>query len=261
MKATRRVMLVVGIVVCAMPAATAAARGLHVTLAVPAQATAGNPISVGYTSVGLPRHAKLVVQRQMGTARVWKTVAVLTPKRLARADLPALPLGRYHVRIAVLSGRQVIPDPAANLNVYGTVSLATLCNNSSVTVNQNYPCAAGNTSTQVGGNVFSYVAYGGSYGDSYPAFHDSIDFPATSCRSISLVFGLPNDNASPGDSAYLEVVTATMDPQPAGAAYGSLGVLNAALDGRPWDIDNSSTNGEDPVAVNGTASCDSATGY
>jgi hypothetical protein len=142
-----------------------------------------------------------------------------------------------------------------------TVPLGSLCDSDFVTVNAAKGCPYTGTTT-IGTSSFAYTVLVKSNNDSVsPAYWDLIDFPATTCRSITLTFGLPNDGSQPGDTASIEVVTQSMAPQSATVAYGGVGTLTATLDGGQWSLENSASNGKDPIAINGVATCSSSTGY
>lgn len=226
--------------------------GLHITLAVPKQATAGAPISVGYTSVGLPSHAQLVVQRQMGTGRVWRTVATLRRLRLARADLPPLGLGRYSVRIAVISKGVTIPDPPAALDVYGTVSFTTLFPGGDGGGDDNGP---GTLQTQTTSFPYAFSYYNGA-GD-FSGFGIS---RANPCRSVSLNF-LPWDQYGPDPDTVqgtATVVQESQDPVSVTAPGNTVGTVDASLTpGQSWGLNLAQTPGSlFTWGINGTASCD-----
>ena len=59
----------------------------------------------------LPNRAKLVVQRPVGTARVFKTVVRLRGRR-GSAQLPPRPLGKYRYRLAAIRGERIVAKPA-----------------------------------------------------------------------------------------------------------------------------------------------------
>jgi hypothetical protein len=96
--------LVVGLVaatlVClAAPVADATPR---VSFKMPPASAAGKPIRFVYTTSGLDRAQRVVVQRQRGTARVWRTALKLSRKRSASAKFPGLASDKYRLRIAAL---------------------------------------------------------------------------------------------------------------------------------------------------------------
>lgn len=205
---------------------------------------------------------RLLVQRQFGAARYWRTVQqVALADGSASGAAPGVSLGRYKYR-AVLSERgQVLwrSGPEAVYS-YGPVSIATLCRGSGVKIDSGPGCPSVGD-TQIAGNVFSYAIHIESNDASvYPTFWNLIDFPTNTCRSLSLTFGIPLSGGSTGDSAYLQVVSQTLDPQTASVPYGALGELHAALDGRPWFLENSGTSRGDEITINGLASCYTATG-
>ena len=223
--------------------------------------SADHPVSVSYSSSGLPAGSSLYLQRQEGTARAWKDVEKL--KGTAGTETaPGVPAGKYVYRIQARQSMKVVAVSASKvLYSYGRVSLATLCNNPGVIINAGNGCPY-NGSAQIGDHVFPYVILVTSNeGSVYPNFYNLIDFPATTCRSIAFSFGMPANGSQSGDTAYLETIEQTRDPQVASAGFGVLKTLHAKLDGHPWFLENSASNGADEIAINGTASCYTLSGY
>lgn len=139
------------------------------------------------------------------------------------------------------------------------VSLGTLCaGDDSVYTRNGCPY---NGATTIGDSTFNYSILINSNGDSVtPSYWDLIDFPATTCSSIKLTFGMPDNGSKPGDTASIEVVTETQAAQVASVSYGNTATLTATLDGGPWSLENSASNADDEIAINGTAACTSASG-
>ncbi|HEV3321836.1 MAG TPA: hypothetical protein VG147_06525 [Solirubrobacteraceae bacterium] len=94
-----------------------------------------------------------------------------------------------------------------------------------------------------------------------PTYWNLIDFPATSCSSINLTFGMPTDGSQPGDTASIQVTAQTLAPQSATVGYGQTAKLEATLDGHPWSLENAATSTDDKIAINGVASCSTPSGY
>jgi hypothetical protein len=153
------------------------------------------------------------------------------------------------------------PAPPPPSPILAPVSLGTLCQNNGVSIDAVNGCPYIGSS-MIGAASFDYAILIENNNDSVsPTYWDLIDFPATSCRSITLTFGMPTDGSEPGDTASIEVITQSQAPQAASVSYGNIATLTATLDGGRWSLENSATNADDEIAVNGTASCTSATGY
>jgi hypothetical protein len=141
------------------------------------------------------------------------------------------------------------------------VPLGTLCEGSGVYIDAVNGCPF-NGMTPVGGGNFSYSILIESNDDSVsPAYWDLIDFPANTCQSISLSFAMPADGSAPGDVASIEVLNQSGAAQSASVAFGQTATLTASLAGGPWSLENSSTNANDQIAINGTATCRTSSGY
>ena len=223
--------------------------------------SAHHPISVRYSSSGLPAGSSLYLQRQEGTAHAWKDVGKL--KGTAGTEpAPGVPTGKYVYRIQARQNTKVVAvSPSKVLYAYGTVSMATLCSGPGVIINAGNGCPF-NGSTQIGEHVFQYVVLiTSNEGSVYPSFYNLIDFPKTTCRSVAFTFGMPANGSESGDTAYLETIEQTRDPQMASAGFGVLKTLHAKLDGHPWFLENSASSGADEIAINGKASCYTPSGY
>jgi len=96
-----------------------------ISLALPT-ADAGATVPFSWTAARVKRNHRLVLQRQVGTGRVWRTMRHLS-KPGGAGQLPAFALGSYPLRIAVLGKRKVIvARQERRLYVYGQVPLSTL---------------------------------------------------------------------------------------------------------------------------------------
>jgi hypothetical protein len=151
------------------------------------------------------------------------------------------------------------PTPA--LPVYAPVSLATLCSNQNVELHAVNGCPYLGTS-QIGFDAFARAILIEDNDESVlPTYWNLIDFPATSCSSIALTFGMPTDGSQPGDTASIQVTAQALSPQSARVGYGQVAKLEATLDGHPWSLENAATSTDDKIAINGVASCSTTSGY
>lgn len=214
---------------------------------------------VRYSSANLASGSKLELERQFGTARVWKNVALLKG-RSGKETVPRVQMGRYRYRIRVYrKGQTVVFSATKLLYSYSRIPLANVCNdnqnNGNVYVNDTSGCQT--STVQVNGTVFTYLIQDDP--PQPPNYDQDVTFGAsTTCRSISLQFSMDN-NAQPSDTAYLELVQSSADPQKASAGDGQIGNAYFGLSGGPWDLDLS-VSGNDNEYVNGYLSCWSASG-
>lgn len=142
-----------------------------------------------------------------------------------------------------------------------SVSLGTLCEHQGVELHAVNGCPYPGTS-QIGFDAFERTILIEDNDDSVlPSYWNLIDFPATSCSSISLTFAMPTEASQPGDTASIQVTAQPLAPQSASVGYGQIGKLEATLDGHPWSLENAATNADDKIAINGVASCSTASGY
>ncbi|HVT64494.1 MAG TPA: hypothetical protein VHD81_05030 [Mycobacteriales bacterium] len=192
-----------------------------------------------YGTSGVPTSGKLLLQRQFGTAGVWKRVATTTPTS-GTVTAPKLPtLGKYRYRLVAetATGHVVATSKRNTIRVYGNVLLP----------GRNSPCdfAPGCDGTlQVGNTIFTYTDGIGDpedMGDQgvYPDYAQSLYFkqPGSSCRSLTVNFA--NDEQQPGTTVYLEFVQQSLDPVYASTQTGQIGEVTVALDGGPLNIDAS----------------------
>lgn len=113
---------------------------------------------------------------------------------------------------------------------------------------------------EVGSESFSYAAYVDDNDSSvYPTYWDLLDFPAGTCRSVQVTFGIPESGGEPGDSVYLQVSDGA-GTYVGTAEYGKLATFTAPLNGKAWSVSNSATNADDEIAINLVATCSTANG-
>lgn len=143
---------------------------------------AGEPAAIAYRAQHVPGGSRLVFQRQMGTAQVWRTILALSP-HATTANLPPVTQGLHPLRLALIGrGGRSIVSVVHSLKVYGPVPLATLLGDHTETVD-------------IGGTLFRYVAglnsnFGGYIGSNNCVFtgHTCEVFKLvnSSCRSLTL---------------------------------------------------------------------------
>jgi hypothetical protein len=106
-----------------------------------------------YTVHGEPAGSNFQLEREFGTAHVWKAVAnVALSQSSGTAIAPKVPMGKYEYRARVIGHGQVLRISEAQvLFSYGNVVLATLCNAPNV---QQGTCGQG--TVQIASHVFSY---------------------------------------------------------------------------------------------------------
>ncbi|HYK33929.1 MAG TPA: hypothetical protein VEV63_18295 [Streptosporangiaceae bacterium] len=215
--------------------------------------------AIQYTSANLPSGSKLALQRQFGTARVWKNVVLLKGSS-GSARAPKVQMGRYKYRIrAYRNARTVVLSSTRLLYSFGRVPLTNICNdantNSNVTMNAANGCQT--QTVQVNGMVFTYLIRDAPQAP--PNYNQDITFGVnTTCRSATFQFSMDN-NAQPSDTANIELVQSRSDPQTKSVGSGQIAYAFFHFDGGPWDLDLSDTN-FDWEYVNGHLSCWSASG-
>jgi hypothetical protein len=94
----------------------------------------------------------------------------------------------------------------------------------------------------------------------HPAYWDLINFPRTSCQSVQLSFGMPTSGSKPKDTAWIKVKTKD-SVQSLSVKYGQVATLTATIYGDAWSLENSATNANDQIAINGIGSCSTSSGY
>jgi hypothetical protein len=220
----------------------------NLKLAVPSQSTAGQPIPFSIASAGVLPGDALLIQRQQGTAHSWRTVAVVG-RHVGK--LPALPMGRYNVRVIELTHRshRVYGENDARLRVFGTVPLSVLFAGSYTAGTVNLP-----------GSTFTFVDYLGPGGTA------TIQAAANDCRSVhfDVAYAYPNLQYYPTynpPAGVLTVTQETADPQATTIAPNAIGALDAFLVvGQSWSVNGQADPGHVFLYdLNGSASCLSAT--
>jgi hypothetical protein len=237
--------------VLAAPAAPAARPSVTLKFA-RAHISHTSPPVVEWTSKNVPSGSRFQLQRQFGSAHVWKGIQVLSG-RSGSAKSAKVEMGRYAYRIQVhRSGKVIATSSTATLYSYAPIPLTNLCNENTTTVYVLDTNGCQPQTVQVGGTVFTYLIQDEPPGP--PQYNQDVKVGArTSCRSISLQWSLDN-NAQPSDTAQVEVVQASADPQTARIGQGKIGSKTMSLAGGAWYLDLSDSNGDNEY-VNASLSC------
>lgn len=235
----------------AAPAASAARPSVTLKFANAHISHTAQPV-VEWSSKNVPAGSRFQLQRQFGSAHVWKGIQVLSG-RSGSARSARVEMGRYGYRIQVHhSGKIVATSSTATLYSYASIPLTNLCNEDTSTVYVLDTNGCQTQTVQVGGTVFTYLIEDEPPGP--PQYDQDVKVGArTSCRSISLQWALDN-NAQPSDTAQVEVVQASADPQTARIGQGKIGSKTMSLAGGAWFLDLSDSN-VDNEYVNASLSC------
>lgn len=218
--------------------------GPHVSLVpIHAKITAGTKPQFTYISSNLPSGSVQHVQRQFGSAHVWKNLTQVQGSN-GTVTTARLAMGKYHFRIHVTrNGATVVDSNIATIYAYGTIPFGAFCR----AMDSYWDCSSG--TEQVGSTVLSYTGTICAY--TYASYCNYNHSAGTSCRSITFRFASESPSS---DTAYLEVVQARSDPQYGQVGPNAIGVFKAHLDGSAVYIDGATTNGND-INTAGSASC------
>jgi hypothetical protein len=234
LRSTRK--LARGIYVLALLAPATATAKPSVALTMPSQIDASAPIEYAYTASKVPRQAKLVIQRQMGTAGHFGTVATLAHRHAGSGTLPALALGQYRVRIAAIEHGKVIAQRPERVYVFGTVVFSVL-----------FDTEVGTTTTPT--NSFSY-AFEAGFVTSATSVAD-VSAADSTCRSVHIDWV----NSANGTTSLIQE---SRDPVSASAGrYEISSVEGVVTPGESWAISVAPTPPTSITTfwVNGSASC------
>jgi hypothetical protein len=205
----------------------------------------GSKPTVIYSTGHLPAHSVIYLQRQFGSAHVWRNVEHLK-LRNGTVTAPGVEMGKYDYRVRVTARDTVVVTSRTRaLYSYGRVALNAFCNESQVGY-----CGSPAT-VQIAQVVFTYVL--ANYEpNSYPTYSDVLEFNSTTCDGITVQYA--TTDTSSGDYAYFEVIQARSDPQYGQTPIATIGTFHAALDGGPFYLEDSETTGSS-VYSNGYATC------
>lgn len=153
--------------------------------------------------------------------------------------------------------KTLAPLPAVEKPRPVRVPLADLCN---VEGSHSYICGRNfGEELRVGDQLFTYYAQGnGNAIVRPPNWGDLVGVPENTCTRINLQFTVRSIGGDP-TTGTLRVVQTGMAAQQATADFGEIGELSAKLNGGPFLLEYTSTNGN-PVVADGYATCLSASG-
>lgn len=219
-----------------------------VTLRAPRFVDAERPFDVKWSAKNMPPGAAIVVERQLGTADSWRTVAHLGAAHTA--TVPGLPMGRHRVRITVVGGGRTLGESEATVFSFGRVPLATL-------TSQWWSVLARPGVYTTPARTFSYA-----FRFYLPWQHNpvlAVDRTQT-CKSVHIdwIPGSSDNNPQPESRVMLTLVQESADPVPRSAAYDEFASLDATLvPGESWSISMRQIGGAaaDDAFVNGYAVC------
>jgi hypothetical protein len=229
--------------------APAAARP-RVSLVVPATVEAGTPFSVTWRGNGVPHGTQLLLEKPVGTARVWKLIVPALRGQSGTANLPAYPmLGSYRLRVAATRHRRVIASREATIHVFANVPFASLLESTSPL---NF--RTGVHATPVA--AFSY-AYSVDVEKTKPGF---ITDEHSACNFVHLEVVLGGEEGAATGQLTLLIVQERAEPVSLTVQPEEVRALDANLAlGDSWAVNGSSTTRTpfgDPIFINGYAHCD-----
>ena len=214
--------------------------------------SANQAFGAAYSSAHLPKGAVLDLQRQFGTAHVWKLIKKL-PGKMGQVAPTTVGMGRYNYRVIVVLRRKTIAVSATRaLYAYGPVALSSICKAPQVTG----PFSCQPNTEQVGATVFDSALL--TDANIYPAYTNALTGTKTTCRSMHLLFA--QDDHFGSTTTYVQLVQSASDPQSASSPPDTVGVLNAHLDGGSWILDTALATGEG-MFLNGSFDCYTPSGF
>lgn len=221
-------------------------------------ASEGAPIPFSWSGRRLGRGHKLVVQRPVGTGRVWKTILRL-PSSSGSGELPGMALGNYRLRLADFAlvprwrrghrvfRRRLVAQRVAGVGVFGQVPFTTLL-----------PPEGGSYATPT-----ASFAYATSW-EAWDYNNPGISVPHNHCSHVHIDFvpGKDPEIAKKINAAgTLTLVQESSDPVDGSAPFNGIGSLDADLvPGQSWAVNASYTENDflpPRMYVNGYAVCSS----
>jgi hypothetical protein len=143
-----------------------------------------------------------------------------------------------------------------------TVQFGVLCNEDGVQTNNfETSCVVNNGNLAIGSNIFTWAVTLSLSGIQQ---HTVVDFPRTTCRSLTLRFAYTEQLATsfPGITFTVAVLQTSGPPAEATVGYGYVRSFTARLSGGPWAIQ---VTADEPgsgleLFMNGSAKCSTGTG-
>jgi hypothetical protein len=161
--------------------AGAASRGSTTWSFTTNKVNASSPLSVTYKVTGARAGSSLSFEREFGTAHVWKLVATLKlGADTGTVTLPGDQIGAYLYKARLSTGKLIDSYSAIHpLYSYGNISYLTACNEAS----GGYPNCGTATIQLQNSTLYNYESVTDTYDIASPGT-PSLEFPATSCRSV-----------------------------------------------------------------------------
>ncbi len=226
-------------------ASTSAATKPKVSLTLPV-ADAGVKGTFSWTASKVKRSHRLVLQRQVGTGKVWRTMRRLS-KHGGSGSLPAFALGTYRLRIAVFDKHRAMLTPQQKrLYVFGQVPFSALFRQS--------------------GGIYTMPTQSFAWrleGHAQPDYETFVTVQRSPCRSVHVDFvGRLYSETGPDETVTATIAQESRDAVSATAQAGTVGAVDAiVVPGQSWSL-NMTYNGTRwdsmNTYVNGSASCFSA---
>jgi hypothetical protein len=161
------------------------------------------------------------------------------------------------------SPSESLPQPSASVTGFSSlpeqympVSLAQLCGAPGAS-SQFDSCGPSDGITQIGSQVFPYMAISPVYNDT----PEVMTFPKTTCRSLTLkfAFSASEDNTVRALTNTVSVAQTAVGPKQATVSSNQVGTLTVKLDGGPWAIDAAANapapGGNWAIFLSGSAMC------
>lgn len=214
------------------------------------QVTANSSPVLSVASSNVPASARLVLQREMGTAAAFQAVATLRTRN-GQVAAPAVPMGRFAYRIRAVEGKghakQVLATSVSHiLYSFGTISLAQLLGGGAA------------ESTTIGDHTFNYVWSPNIDSFMYgTAGTDLIGMTSSTCREIDLQIGAVDEQGFAIDGYDITdsftMLQATRDPQSVQIPPNTVASARfAVVPGQSWTL---RMGGSYFAYLNGSAQC------
>jgi hypothetical protein len=222
--------------------------------------SAGNQIAGTITYSVLPAGTRVFIERSTGPSEspqeVVRLGAMGSGTRIVKLHGQFAGKYRFAAIATGKNGKQISRSAWQQLFSYSDVPLSILCLDPGATIGGNW-CQGGNV--QVGPNLFAYAIEGNVDYNKPPSYGIIINFPANTCRSMSLSIAMDSNGSQPGDTATVQVIQETTGPQTMTVEQGVVNTFPVNLDGGPFYVENAST-ANDYLFYNGSANCWSRNG-
>jgi hypothetical protein len=209
---------------------------------------AGKPVPYSVHSSHLKARSTVYLEEQVGLDHVWDTVARPKPDANVTGTVPGNALGLYFYRVVAVADHKIYYiSRTVDLRSYGIIPLQALCS----VVDGSGSCAP--QTVQIGLTVFSYIFSTSLEGGG--VYSTLLQFGHTSCNSISLQFGVAENEASDVGPADVGIAQGKTVWQSAEGASNRITSMRASLDGTPWYLDVWGEYEGTGIWLNGSARC------